>query len=218
MKIKTNQYLKYLIAGIIIGLAIVQISGLLTKKPEVEIKKSSFGLQKEEAVIKHVVDGDTVILGDGRSVRLIGIDTPELHHTELPVQFYASEAADFTRSLCEGAEVTLEFENERLDSYNRTLAYIILPDGRCVNEEIIKRGYGYVYTRFPFSRMDRFLELEHEARANERGMWTHSPIDARVSGIITRYDSLNEAGKTKFDEALNKLIKEFPSQAEKSYE
>ena len=61
--------------------------------------------------------------------------------------------------MLEGKRVRLEYDQERQDRYGRTLAYVYLPDGTFANAEIIRRGYGHAYTRFPFRHLDgcRFL-------------------------------------------------------------
>jgi micrococcal nuclease len=88
-----------------------------------------------------------------------------------PVERFGKEAAAFTRSLAEGKQVRLEFDHERRDTYGRTLAYVYLPDGSLLNETIIREGYGFAYTRFPYQRMERFRELERQAREQGRGLW-----------------------------------------------
>lgn len=207
-----KKYLKFFIVGILIGIFCVTIFKFYQKsQKEVVFKRNEPFLKREDVFISQVIDGDTIRLSDGRSIRLIGVDTPELHHPELPVQYFANEASEFTKKLCEKSNVTIEYENNARDVYNRMLAYVYLSDGRCLNQELIKRGYGYVYTRFPFSKKDEFLALEKTARADQRGMWTHSPRDARVAGIMKRYDMLNEEGKSKFDTSLDELIKQYPS-------
>jgi micrococcal nuclease len=122
-----------------------------------------------------VVDGDTLIVrGKDRQkvrLRLIGIDAPESVRPEWPVEYFGKEASAFTRSLVEGQRVRLEFEQERYDKYDRLLAYVYLPDGRMLNEEILRQGYGHAFTKFPFKYMKRFRRLEKQARVNRRGLW-----------------------------------------------
>jgi endonuclease YncB( thermonuclease family) len=50
-------------------------------------------------------------------------------------------------------------------------------DGALLNAEIIKHGYGFAYTRFPFARMEEFRRLEREAREQGRGLWALKVID-----------------------------------------
>jgi len=122
-------------------------------------------------VVERVVDGDTIDLDGGERVRLIGVDTPELHHPNKPVEYFAREAAEFTRRLCLGKRVRLEYDQQDEDRYHRTLAYVYLEDGTFVNAEIIRQGYGFAYTRYPFAHLEEFRALEREAREARRGLW-----------------------------------------------
>ncbi len=122
-------------------------------------------------LVERVVDGDTIIVEGIGSVRLIGVDTPETVHPNRPVEFFGKEASAFTQRMLEGKRVRLEYDQERQDRYGRTLAYVYLPDGTFANEEIIRRGYGHAYTRFPFRHLERFRQFELEARTNRRGLW-----------------------------------------------
>ena len=121
-----------------------------------------------------VVDGDTIIanIDDKKeSVRLIGVDTPETKHPKKPVQYFGKEASAFTKQLVEGKKVRLEYDQQHRDKYNRLLAYVYLEDGTFLNAEIIKQGYGFAYTRFPFKYLDDFRGYEKDARENNRGLW-----------------------------------------------
>ena len=122
-------------------------------------------------LVMKVVDGDTLKLSDGRTVRLIGVDTPETVHPTKPVQYFGKEASAFTKRLAEGKTVTLEYDQQKIDKYGRTLAYVYLPDGRLLNAEIIKQGYGFAYTRFPFKYMEEFRSYEREALEASKGLW-----------------------------------------------
>ncbi len=118
-----------------------------------------------------VIDGDTIELDGGERVRLIGVDTPETVDPRRPVQYFGKEASAFTRRMVEGKDVRIEQDQESRDQYGRTLAYVYLPDGTFLNAEIIRQGYGHAYTRFPFRYERQFVELEREARENDRGLW-----------------------------------------------
>lgn len=128
--------------------------------------------------VERVVDGDTIIVRGVGRVRLIGVDTPETVSPGRPVEFFGREASAFTKRLLEGRSVRLEYDRERTDRYGRTLAYVHLADGTFVNAEIIRRGYGHAYTRFPFRYLDRFRGFEREARAAGRGLWNQSASSA----------------------------------------
>lgn len=128
---------------------------------------------REPRTAVRAVDGDTIVLRGGERVRLIGVDTPELHHPVKPVQYFAREARDFVQQRVAGRRVWLEYDQTRRDRYGRTLAYVFLDDGTLLNLELIERGYGFAYTRYPFRAdyMARFRRAEAGARQGDRGLW-----------------------------------------------
>jgi micrococcal nuclease len=136
--------------------------------------------------VLRVVDGDTVVLsGPDKpvTVRLIGVDTPETVHPRKPVERFGREASAFLKTLIGGKQVRVEYEPgpSRLDRYRRTLAYLYLePDGLFVNREIIARGYGHAYTRYPFAFLDDFRAVENAARAGRLGLWGPEPTNGKL--------------------------------------
>lgn len=135
--------------------------------------------------VKRVVDGDTLLLENGERVRLIGIDTPEMHESEKlyrdsrrtgedvrTIQALGRRAYEFTRKLVEGKRVHLEFDVEKRDRYSRLLAYVYLPDGTFVNAEIVRQGYASLMTFPPNVKyVNLFTKLYQEARLGHRGLW-----------------------------------------------
>jgi micrococcal nuclease len=95
-----------------------------------------------ELFVKRVVDGDTLLLSDGRRVRLIGVDTPEVHESKKlrrdaartkrdirTIRELGMRASAFVKRLVEGRGVELEYDpvnrqNDHKDKYGRTLAYV----------------------------------------------------------------------------------------------
>jgi micrococcal nuclease len=118
-----------------------------------------------------VIDGDTIMLDGHERVRLIGVDTPETVDPRRPVQRFGKEASAFTRNLVQGKKVRMEYDWQRTDKYGRTLGYVYLEDGIFVNAEIVKRGYGFAYVKYPFKFMEEFKGYEREARQAGRGLW-----------------------------------------------
>jgi micrococcal nuclease len=125
-------------------------------------------------LVTNVVDGDTIVVSGVGTVRLIGVDTPETVDPRTPVQVFGKEASEFTRRLALGKVVRLEFDTDRTDKYQRTLAYVYLPDGTFLNAEIVKQGYGHAYVKYPFKYLDQFRDYEREAREAQRGLWADS--------------------------------------------
>lgn len=121
--------------------------------------------------VTRVIDGDTIVLDGRERVRLIGVDTPETVHPNKPIERFGKEASAFTGKLVAGKRIRLEYDQVRTDRYGRTLAYVFLKDGMFLNAEIIKRGYGFAYTKYPFRHMENFCKYEKEAREAGRGLW-----------------------------------------------
>ena len=119
--------------------------------------------------VDRVIDGDTIVLDGKEHVRLIGINAPEIQHRK-PVQCFGSEARDYLKRRLEGKDVVLKYDRQRLDKYNRTLAYIYL-NHAFINEEMIKNGYAIAYRRFPFKYKKAFVKAEQGAREERLGMW-----------------------------------------------
>lgn len=126
-------------------------------------------------LVTRVVDGDTVILEQIGRVRLIGVNTPETVDPRRAVERFGKESSLFLKRLLEGRRVRVEYDWNRKDNFNRTLAYLYLPDGTFVNAEIVRQGYGFAYTRFPFKHLETFKQHERDARENKRGLWAPDP-------------------------------------------
>lgn len=139
------------------------------------------------ARVRSVYDGDTLTLEDGRKVRLLGVDAPEVSKKEN----FAAEARDFTRSLCEGREVWLEFDVEREDRYGRWLCYVYVRDGegkmRMVNAELLREGLARFYTPGANLRhAETLLACQREAREQGRGTWKNYVLARPKTVLATR--------------------------------
>ncbi len=175
---------------------------LLTFMADADIKTLSYPVEdfsKDKAVpVQRVIDGDTVEIlykGTPTKVRLIGVDTPETVHPTKPVQVFGKEASAFTRNLLMGESVYLRFnkdgtdkdrtDKDRTDKYGRLLAYLYrAPDGLFVNLEIVRQGYGYAYTQFPFNHMELFQHYGRQAQEAKKGLWETKPLNEKENGAF----------------------------------
>jgi micrococcal nuclease len=121
--------------------------------------------------VRQVIDGDTITVSGIGVVRLIGVDAPEKTGGYLRAEPYGDAATRFMKQLVEGHVVRLEYDGDRKDKYNRTLAYVFLEDGTLANEAIISAGWAETYRRFQYKRKPAFQAAEKAARAAHRGMW-----------------------------------------------
>jgi len=127
-----------------------------------------------DARVQRVIDGDTVLLTDGRRVRLIGLDTPELPHDGRPGEPLATEARDALKALLtpHRFRVRLEYDRQRKDPHGRTLAHLYTPDGTNLTEALLNRGLASLVVIPPNVRhVDRYAAAERRARRARKGVW-----------------------------------------------
>jgi micrococcal nuclease len=128
--------------------------------------------------VVEVIDGDTIkvdIAGKIETVRLIGIDTPEIANPYNPREdYFGPEAAQYAKQLLENQLVYLipdPMQSNR-DKYNRLLRYVFLEDGTLVNAKLIADGFAYNYIYEPFQFMKQFDYLEKQAKEKQLGLWS----------------------------------------------
>jgi micrococcal nuclease len=135
--------------------------------------------------VVRVVDGDTVHLdardrgGPTTKVRLLGIDAPEMGSSRAERMYFAEEVTAYLKTLVLDKAVTVHVDEQAgsRDKYDRLLAYLELPDGRFVNEELLSDGYVYADLRFRHSYYNKYKQLESAARAAKQGLWAHVKPD-----------------------------------------
>jgi micrococcal nuclease len=141
--------------------------------------KTSSGNQKaEESKINRVIDGDTVVLRDGRTVRLLNVDTPETKKPDTPIMCFGKEASEFTKALIEGQDVTIVSDKEDLDKYGRSLRFIFLKGrntddiNQSVNALLIQKGFARSVAYNPNDTYEKeFNGYQFEAQKKGLGVW-----------------------------------------------
>lgn len=120
-----------------------------------------------------VIDGDTIVL-EGKKIRLLGVDTPEMARTRqgLKEECYALEAKLFLQSQLSGKKIKVKGDSKaaKRDRFGRELAWLYVA-GRLINQEIIAEGYGFAVRNFPNSKKSLMIETEARARKNRKGVW-----------------------------------------------
>jgi micrococcal nuclease len=134
--------------------------------------------ETQQVEVTRVVDGDTIEVSptvEGTSdVRLIGVDTPETVDPGEPVEPCGPEASAFTTEQLEGQQVTLEFDEERTDQYNRALAYVFKGE-ELFNETLVREGYGEVLIIQPNDKYEQeLLVAQGDAQDEGIGIWANS--------------------------------------------
>lgn len=126
-----------------------------------------------QGVVTNVVDGDTVdILANGETyrVRYLNVDAPELNGSESP-ECLAQEAKEANEALVLGREVTLEYDQECKDRYDRLLGFVYRSE-RMVNLILVERGFGRVLLIEPnLTFATEFEALEALAKEQKAGVW-----------------------------------------------
>jgi len=124
-------------------------------------------------VARFVPDGDTLVLADGRTVRLAGIDSPEMGQGGAPDQYCAARAQARLEALTRGRALTLEPGPRGRDRFGRVLAVVRLDDGTSLNETMVREGLAFVYTFAddPPGLARALLAAQVEALDAGRGFW-----------------------------------------------
>ena len=153
--------------------------------------------------VTRIVDGDTVEISYGNgtadTVRLLGVDTPEVHSANTPEEFegvpetpagenclrrYGERASAFAEERLTGERVLLRFdpESDRRGYYGRLLGYLVV-DGENFNRELLEEGLARVYDS-SFTRRERFEEIESTARTDGAGLWSCA-ADTSAGATVT---------------------------------
>lgn len=134
--------------------------------------RESFNFAVTEAIVGDVVKGDELTLQDGTEVRLIGVKSPIAAVSQRQGNYYGKGALELTRQLVEWKRVRLEFDKQTHDPKGRLLAYVYTPEGKLLQEELLRAGHAFASAFPPNVRYHtRFQALQHEAMQAKRGMW-----------------------------------------------
>ncbi|MBV1881954.1 MAG: thermonuclease family protein [Pseudomonadales bacterium] len=138
-------------------------------------------------VLKSIYDGDTLTLKDGRKIRLIGINTPEMGRKQRLAEPLALEAKLFLQSvLMLGEPVQLRIGQQRIDHYGRILAHVFTEKGENVTAKLLRKGYGYQVLIAPNAWGEScYLQAEQLARAERAGVWGHPYYAVRGANSVS---------------------------------
>jgi len=168
----------------------------------------------EHAEVAYVYDGDTIRLKDGRHIRLIGINTPELAHKDKTGQRppgedepLAQEARQTVMSLLKpSTRVGLQLGPDREDRYHRQLAHVFLADGSSLEARLLEAGLATSISIPPnVMRLDCYLKAEKSAKRDHAGIWGHpyflpiaaSSVTTRVRGYHLVHGTIERVGHSR---------------------
>ncbi|WP_251343450.1 thermonuclease family protein [Haloplanus halophilus] len=175
--------------------AVLLSAGCVSVTPSVDVETAAESTATPESGttvrVTDVVDGDTVDVrfpgGRTDTVRLLGVDTPEVHVETDPAEFegvpdteagrtclrrHGEAATAFATDRLADRRVTLRFDDAagRRGGYDRLLAYVIV-DGESFNAALLERGHARLYDS-SFRERERYAALERTARTERRGLWS----------------------------------------------
>ena len=132
-----------------------------------------------------VSDGDSLMLADGRALRLIGINAPELGKDGAPDEPLARAARAELERLVAGKRVRVTLDEEHHDRYGRLLAHVTLPDGIDVAQRLLEQGLACVIAVPPnLLNLTHTMAIEANARRAKRGLWGHAYFTPRAADAV----------------------------------
>lgn len=181
----------------IAGLVFLLLSTLSGCSPSTPLEGLAAG---ETGRVVRVIDGDSLVLDTGQSVRLVGLEAPSFGRGEEPDQAYADKAKRMLEDLVLGRRVRLYYPGLTRDKYDRALAHAKTIDDRgpkiWINMALVEAGAARVRAYPDTARLTDFLlEAEETARAGEIGLWKladYRPVKAEMAPTSERGFSLVE--------------------------
>ena len=135
----------------------------------------------ETTSIRYIHDGDTLHLKDGRKVRLIGINTPEVAHGDKTAEAFSYQAKDAVKALFrDNKTISLVYGKDKQDQYKRLLAHAFTGDGENIQAALLEQGFARAITFPPNTRFSAcYKQQERKARCAKLGLWKNTtPLSA----------------------------------------
>ena len=134
----------------------------------------------DTCVVAKLADGDSLTCADGRKVRLLLMDTPEMQ--QKPWGLMAKRQMEVLAP--RGTPLRLEFDKTRTDRYGRTLAYAWVGNVM-LNERMVANGWAVVLAYADVRYLERMQRAERLAQAGKKGFWQEwafrcRPVDFRA--------------------------------------
>lgn len=171
----------------------------------------------ETVILKKINDGDTVTLENGRLVRFIGINTPEINHRNVnQSERYALQAkALLEMYIRPGDKIHLVYDKTKHDKYGRKLAYVYSKTGRDLARLQLQSGFAYHWVIGKNDKFWRcFQEAQRQAKLRKKGVWSDfKPLSAKrlqksdrgyryISGRITAKKETKKGLQLTLDKTL----------------
>jgi len=129
--------------------------------------------------VKKIFDGDTVLLEDGRRVRLLGINTPEVRHKNEDAQAGGDEAKLWLINKLQDRKVRLETDVQKTDKYKRTLAHLFTEDNEHINLRLVAAGLAAVSIYPPnLLHAEALIKAQDQVEQAGLGIWRRAEYAA----------------------------------------
>jgi micrococcal nuclease len=168
--------------------------------------------------ITKAIGGDILQLESGKSLKLLGVKSPEPPSPNSGGDYFNKEATEFADTLTKGKEVTVTFEKRKVDSQDRWLGYVWLPDGEFLNQKIIAEGYGVADSKSTIRKdyQEAFEEAQEKARNGKAGLWANPEraldlLDSKTERLKTRNQEASSPSSPDNNSALSQFLKSQPS-------
>lgn len=139
----------------------------------------SFAFAKDY-VVRKIIDGNTIQLESGETVRYIGVDPPDLNRKEGGAEFYARQTVGYNKKLVFMKKIRLEFDTKKKDDNGHILAYVFVKK-TFVNADLIRNGYARANVTAPNVKYKQaLLDAEKKAIADDKGIWLEKKKDTET--------------------------------------
>ena len=151
--------------------------------------------------VQTVYDGDTVVLEDGRKIRFLGINTPEVQHRDKAADAGGDEAKRWLIDKLKNTKVRLEVGVEKTDKYGRTLAHVFTENKAHLNLQLVQAGLASVSIYPPeLFYITELVKAQDQAEQAKLGIW------GRPEYAVMPVGSLTEAGHSGWTRLLGKVL------------
>ncbi len=151
--------------------------------------------------VKTVYDGDTVVLEDGRKIRFLGINTPEVQHRDKTADAGGDEAKQWLIDKLKNTRVRLEVGVEKTDKYGRTLAHVFTEQKQHINLQLVAAGLAAVSIYPPeLLYVNELVKAQAQAEQAGLGIWRRPEYAAMPVA------SLSEAGHPGWTRLVGKVV------------
>ncbi|MBS3951956.1 MAG: thermonuclease family protein [Methylomicrobium sp.] len=137
--------------------------------------------------VTKVFDGDTILLVDGRKVRLLGINTPEIAHRNQEAEAGGIAAKNWLTAQLLNKRIRLVMDVESHDAYDRVLAHVFTDDHRHINAELVEQGFAAVVIHPPnLEFLDTLLAAQEKAEKSRLGIWRLPEYEVKAADALNR--------------------------------